>query len=374
MGTTIIEYAEEYAPAVQEFNRRLLVGGAPADRVWPIPEWLPPGPDVPLYNQYYLALEGEVVRGTYALKYQDFGFYGTRRPVVFYHHPLSEGIVDKQYTSIGAAMLLGVLRANRVLFALGIGGYDWGLARMLVTLKWAHCAIPYYFRVIRPARFLRQIQALRQSRLRRLAADLAAASGLGWAGLTILHAAAGFRGLRTPADVQEVEEFDEWADAVWEESAPSFAMIAVRDARTLRALYPGSNSNFIRLRVSSGGRTLGGAVVSDSQQAAHPAYGSLRVGMILDGLAQPKDTRAVVAAATRALMERGVDLIVTNQSHASWTDGLAACGFLKGPSKYIFAASRALAALIQPFGEMVPNSHLNRGDGDYLMSYIPETR
>jgi hypothetical protein len=374
MALAIVKYAEEYAPGVVEFNRRLLAGGAPPDRVWSIPVWLPPGPDAPLHNQYYLALENGVVRGAYALKFQDFEFHGTRRPVVFYHHPLSEGIVDKRYAGIGVAMLLPVLRANPMLFALGIGGYDWNFARMLVTLKWAHCTIPYCFRVIRPARFLREIQGLRQSRVRRLGASLAAASGLGWAALKMFHGVAGFRGLRTPADVQEVAEFDRWADEVWKESARSFAMIAVRDACTLRALYPGSNSSFIRLRVSSGGRTMGWAVVSVSQQAAHPAYGNLRVGMILDGLAHPKDTRAVVAAATCALMERGVDVIVTNQSHASWIEGLKACGFVMGPSHYVFGASKALSALIHPFGEMVPHSHLNRGDGDYLMSYIPEPR
>src|ERR1035441_4721407 len=112
MALAIVKYTEEHAPAVAEFNRRLLAAGAPADRVWPIPAWLPPGPDVPLYNQYHLALQDGVVRGTFALKYQDFEFHGKRRPVVFYHHPLSEGIVDNRYAGIGVAMLLPVLRAN----------------------------------------------------------------------------------------------------------------------------------------------------------------------------------------------------------------------------------------------------------------------
>ena len=377
MAVTIVPYAEEHVPAVKGFNHRLLAGGAPPDCVFSeshVSRWLPPGPDAPVCNELHLALEDGAVRGAYALKQQEFAFHGTRRPVTFYHHPISEGIVNRKYAPVGLRMLMHAMRDYPALFALGMAGYDRPLPRMLMALKWEHCLVPFYFRVIHPARFLREMQILRQSSARRLAANLAASSGVGWAGFTIFHAVAGFRGMRTPAEVEVVEKFDQWANAVWEECAPSFAMIAVRDARTLRALYPSSNSSFIRLRVSSGRRTVGWAVVSDMQKTAHNQYGNLRIGTILDGLAQSKDACAVIAAATRVLVEREVDVITSNQSHASWTAGLEACGFIKSSSNFIFAASKELSRLIHPFGEMVRESHLNRGDGDSLLQYTSNPR
>jgi hypothetical protein len=45
------------------------------------------------------------------------------------------------------------------------------------------------------------------------------------------------------------------------------------------------------------------------------------------------------------------------------------CGFLRGPSNFIFAASRDLAAMMQPFEQAISLSHLDRGDGDNLAQF-----
>ena len=53
-----------------------------------------------------------------------------------------------------------------------------------------------------------------------------------------------------------------------------------------------------------------------------------------------------------------------NQSHRAWREALRRCGYLTGPSNYGFAASRALAAALEPWsmhGELI---HMTRGDGD----------
>ncbi len=102
------------------------------------------------------------MRGAYVLKHQEFSFRGEIRPVVYYHHPFSEGIIDKTYTQVGLQMLMQVIRAHPMLYALGMGGYDRPLPRMLMALKWRHRLVPFYFRVNHPARFLRQMQALRR--------------------------------------------------------------------------------------------------------------------------------------------------------------------------------------------------------------------
>jgi hypothetical protein len=71
----------------------------------------------------------------------------------------------------------------------------------------------------------------------------------------------------------------------------------------------------------------------------------------VDCLAIPGEEPAVIAWAAHHLARRGVDLIVTNQSHESWCGALAANGFFAGPSNFIFAASPGLAALLEPFDE-----------------------
>ena len=97
---------------------------------------------------------------------------------------------------------------------------------------------------------------------------------------------------------------------------------------------------------------------------AHKQFGDMRVGTIVDGLADPDDAGIVVAAAARELEKRGVDLIVSNQTHRMWGDGLRAAGFVSGPSNFIFSASKPLSELLAPFEAGIREAHINRGDGD----------
>jgi hypothetical protein len=294
MSIRIVPYREENIPAVVDFNQRPREGGMPEDYVFsasPAPSWLPPGNDAPVYNEFYLAVEEGVVRGAYALKRQDFSFHGAIRPVVYYHHPFSEGLLDKKYTQVGLQMLVQAMRNHPLLYLLGMGGYDRPLPRMMMALKWHHGLIPFFFRVSHPGRFLRKLRALRQSGGRRALADLAAFSGAGWVGIRAIQAISGLRGLRVRAEAAVVEEFEDWADEIWERRRSEFAMIAVRNTRTLRVLYPASNPSFIRLKVIRNGRVVGWAVAAVAQKPDHPQYGDLRVGHILDGLAGAEDCR-----------------------------------------------------------------------------------
>jgi hypothetical protein len=357
---------------VADFNRRLRAGGLPEDYVFSasyIPSWLPSTDHAPVCNELYLALEDQTVRGAYALKRQNFSFRGVIRPVTFYHHPFSEGLLDRKYAPVGLQMLMQVMRAHPLLYLLGMGGYDRPLPRMMIALKWHHKLIPFWFRVNHTGQFLRKMQALRQSGAKRALADLAAFTGAGWIGIRAVQAISGLRGSRVRVEATEVEEFEDWADGIWQSCGSEYAMIAVRDTPTLRVLYPKSNPRFIRLKVARGGRLVGWAVVAIRQEANHPQYRDLRVGHILDVLASAEDTTPVIAAATRALSERDVDLIVANQSHVAWVQGMKDCGFLSGPSNFIFAASNQLAALMQPFDQAVSLSHLTRGDGDTLAQF-----
>jgi len=369
LAVVIEPYRKEHEPAVAEFNRRLQSGGAERDLVFyehAVPRW-PPANESSISNEYFVAVDDSgAIRGGYALKRQNFWFGdGKVRSLGYYHHPLSEGIVGKSHALVGSLLLRDAMQRAPLLYCLGMGGYDRPLPKMLVGLGWSHCVFPFYFRIVHPYRFLRQMQALRTSTWRRLAMDLAAYSGGGWVAAKAYQVVTGIKAARVPPyQTTEVAEFSEWVDPLWESARDSCAMTAVRDSNTLRTVYPSSDQHFTRLRIGRNGTELGWAVVAERR--ADSKYGSLRVGSVVDCWALTQDALAVVRAATEALERRGMDLIVTNQSHQAWCRAFHATGFLRAESNFIFAASKKLAELLQPFEEIKQRLHFTRADGDGL--------
>ena len=369
MPIVIQPYLEQHEPAVQDFNARVRAGVSDPDLVffrYAIPRWLPKVESRSVYNEYFLALDNGVVRGGYALKHQDFSFGdGNIRSVGYYHHPLSEGIVNQAYAAVGALLLRDAMQRAPLLYCLGMGGYDRPLPKMLVKLGWSHCALPFYFKIVHPYRFLRQMQALRGSPLRRILMDTAAFSGAGWLTAKALSTLKGMRALSDrPFAALNVDQFSDWVDPLWRQSRNICAMTAVRDREVLSVLYPAAESNFTRIRVSRDGADVGWAVVGERRKDAK--YGSMKVGSIVDCWAAPNHALAVVGAAVRALEQRGMDLIVSNQSHAAWCRAFESAGFLQAESNFIFAASKKLSELLHPFEENKSQIHFTRADGDGL--------
>lgn len=372
MAIVIRPYRPGHQPAVAEFNQRLRQGGEDENMVfyrWAEPRWLPRSPESRVYNEYFVAVEGDVVRGGYALKSQEFLFPdGQIRSIGYYHHPLSEGIVNKAHAIVGTLLLRDAMQRAPLLYCLGMGGYDNPLPRMLVRLGWTHCLVPFFFRVVNPARFLRNMQTLRSSASRRFLMDLAAYSGAGWLGSRLFQ---GYRPLGAPrsGDVEccEVASFDASAVSLqflWEQARQTCAFTAVRDAEALRGLYPAAQPLLTRVMVKRKGAVIGWTVVGERRKDSK--YGDLRVGSVVDCFALPGEMLSVVRGATKTLEQQGFDLILSNQSHQAWSEAFKAAGYLAGPSNFIFAASKKLAELLSPFEEVHPRMHLTRADGDGL--------
>jgi hypothetical protein len=349
MPIEIRPFSSEWLAALREFNGRLEAIGTqlPED---PEAEMLPG-------SRLYLAVEGRDVRGGYILRPQTFSFSGELRRVAHLRLPLSEGAVNRSYARVGSLLIRSAEKAEPLLYALGMGGLDRPLPRMLQAMGWSIIPVPFYFRVVHAARFLRAIRAIRKTRLRAFLMDIAAWTGAGW---LLIRNRQRRRAQPAPKGIhaEEAEDFGPWADEIWTTAQPEYAMTAVRDARTLRQLYPSREPRPLRLQVNS----CGWALLLDTPMEGDQYFGDLRVGTIIDCMASPDSDapERVVHAARRYLEKRGVDLIVTNQSHAAWRDALRSAGFLQGPSNFLFGASKALAALAVPAEEM----HINRSDGD----------
>ena len=66
MAILIRPYQEQHEPAVHDFNQRLLAGGVDRNLVFyarSVPRWLAKTDDCDLYNEYFVAVEGEASDG-----------------------------------------------------------------------------------------------------------------------------------------------------------------------------------------------------------------------------------------------------------------------------------------------------------------------
>lgn len=365
MAIAIQPYTEDRIAAVKAFNQRLAAGGVAPEFHFPeshIPYWLPRLDGRRLYQEYYIALEGESVRGAFILKYQDFSVSGAAESVVYYHLPVSEGVVNKAYASVGVLMLRSAMKMRPMLFALGMGGFDRPLPTMLKAMGWFLSAVPFYFRINRPGRFLRQIAPLRQSAGRRALAGLAAFSG---AGYLAIKAAQQLRTRKQERSIRTeiVNAFASWTDDLWQHNAARYPLIADRSSAVLNVLYP-PDKNFVCLQIARGTEILGWAVLLDTQMRDNKYFGHLRVGTIADCFAAPENAAEVIQAATHVLEQRGVDLTIANHSNRAWGKAFQSNGYFEGPSNFIFAASKPLAEKLAPLETRCPNVYFMRGDGD----------
>jgi hypothetical protein len=316
-------------------------------------------------EEYFVALEENTVRGAYILKPQAFSFGDGVKVIADYRLPIAEGIVNSHYAIVGLLMLKDALNRHPLLFALGMGGFNYALPRMLKMAKWRMVSCPFYYKVNHPFRFLHEIAFLRRKRSRQLILDILAFSGLGWMAINALQSLKGFR-WKPAADVavEEVESFSSWADEIWVRAKDDYAMIAVRDSCTLNMLYPSHEERFRRIKVLRQDSVVGWAVVLNTKMKENKYFGNMQVGSVVDCLAFPGQENHVARMASRYLEDYGVDIIVTNQLQRSWCKAFARNGYLPGPSNFIFAASPQLAARLDPFEVNVSRVHMTRGDGD----------
>src|SRR5260370_11984171 len=109
MAIVMQPYRPEHEPAVADFNQRLRQAGEDENLVfyrWAQPRWPPRTAESRIYNEFFVAVDGGIVRGGYALKSQEFFFPdGGIRSIGYYHHPLSESILNNPPALYGPLLL-----------------------------------------------------------------------------------------------------------------------------------------------------------------------------------------------------------------------------------------------------------------------------
>jgi hypothetical protein len=232
-------------------------------------------------------------------------------------------------------------------------------------MGWSLVDVPFQLQLFQPGKVMLELPIARSTPPRKAFSTFAAYSGTARLGNALWKLAKNrSKSLAAGVEVSEVESFEAWADALWENVSARYLLISKRDSAVLNELYPRDFPRITRLKLSKAGRVIGWAVVRLTQMESSKHFGSLKVGSIVDCLSHESDEASVISAATMYLSERGADLALSNQTHVAYKRALAEAGYLRGPSNFLFASSPALTSKLSPLAENVGSVHLNRGDGD----------
>jgi hypothetical protein len=361
MALTIVPYTRHFDPAVRAFNERLLRGKVLFQ--FPDSAVCDDADDAPIVNRGFVAVrDGETVHGGYLIKEQGFWLGGHEERLGYLKLPLSEGVIDRRYSTLGIQLIAHASKRQPLLFGLGIGGRDEAFARVVSALGWTLSPVPFLFNVAHPFRVARGLTALRRTSMRRGIGELAGWSGVAWAAARLAQARPT---LRTPRgfELSMVETFDDVADEMWEQYRGQHQLIGRRDAATLARMYDAADRDYLRFVLRSPKGATGWVVALDTMMEAHKHFGDLRVATIVDCFGDASDAVPLMAMASRALTARGADLIISNQSSGTWTAALRRVGFLTQPSNFFFAASPPLKKVLGGVNGLGA-FHLTRGDGD----------
>ncbi|MGQ0715403.1 MAG: hypothetical protein ACT4PJ_17025 [Gemmatimonadaceae bacterium] len=322
-------------------------------------------------DRLFVAAQDDEIRAGVWLKEQDFWARGATVRAGWAKYPVSESLIDRKFAGIPGSLLFQLLREQPRLMALGLGGHDGAFARFLAGMRWPGLTIPFFVKVVRPARVARELHAIRTTPARRLLLDMAAYSGLAWAGASIMSSLEALKLRARPSGYASFIEpaFAEWADIVWINARNEYGFVATRDSAALEQIYTGQYRGVSRLRVERNGTLVGWALaprMDGTRPGAVAPFGKLVVGAVADCFAAPEHAAGVADEATRSLLAQGVDLLITHQSHPTWVRAFEHLGWRGAPSNFAFYRAPAVEAIA---GDAIRagSYHLTRGDCDGLM-------
>src|SRR6266550_4035806 len=114
-------YEPKHVSMALAFNDRMLAAGVDARFLL---HERPPvfDADSQVSTEARVIVDGDQIRGGYLLQWRAFSIRGEIRQVCAYQTPISEGIINRKYASVGALMIRDALAVNPLLYAVGMGG------------------------------------------------------------------------------------------------------------------------------------------------------------------------------------------------------------------------------------------------------------
>jgi hypothetical protein len=359
MPLTFVPSSAEYSTAISDFNRRLQDRNAPTAFLIS-EELMREESESSIQRQQFLAMDAEAVRGGVIELDQPGWLNGESIRALNYQSPLSEGIADSRYAAVGLQIVRFMQQRSPAAYIVGMGSRSNPLPRLLKAAGWSLIDIPFLYRVHRASSFLRELQPLRSSLPKRLAADLARWTGLGAAAIGIKQRPR----VEGQASIRAQREWGDWATELWFRAREKCSFAVERDRRSLEWMYPASDPRTRIFLVEQGSDPVAWAVCFDTRMSNNRYFGNMRVGSILDCVALDRYEAETAALVDRQLGLAGCDLVLANHSHADWVKGFELAGFSRGPSNYLLGMSKRLAEAVGSSAGGEERMHITRGDGD----------
>ncbi len=370
MSLSLVALTRDIVPAVEAFHERLAAGGVHDYRFGTQTDDGTDRDRHRVWQETLLAWDGTHVRGGIVLQHHRLHTPAGPSTVVNIQLPLSEGTVDRQYVNVGMWVIRAAVERHPRAFAVGMGGIEQPLPRLLKALRWAVQPVPFLVHVHRAGRVLTQLPQITRSPIRRTLGRLAQLTGSGAVLAAIVQESVKWRApVRSMSSRTATVRIDTWDDAtndIWSAARTEIVAAVERETHDLAAMYPLTDARLLKYLVKAGERVLGWFVLLCTPMSNSQHFGNLVVGTILDIAALPGEEVTLAVAARNALHGMGVEISLTNQLHHRWSEAFTAAGYLSAPSNYIFAGSPALmkAAGIEGPGHSLAQVHITRGDGD----------
>jgi len=315
----------------------------------------------------FILIENKIaVKAGYTLKCQWFKVNDKLLQIGYYYQPVSAGLFNHKYNICAVLLLNDAQKKYPNLFSLGMGGYTKPFPKLLKSLNWKLQKVPFFFKVFNPNSFLKNIQYLKNTKFKSFFIMMMLYSGLGWLFIKFIFKASSLFNYRLNKvkhlTVKEINVFNKEVDLVWENSKKFNLFTALRNCEYLKTLY--SDKRFIKLLFTKNNKIVGWSISLNTKLVKHNYFGDMKLGSIVDCLSLRGYERSIVNLTSKMLKNKGVDLIVSNQSHIFWKSAFKMNSFIHGPSNYIFASSKVLSDKLIGDKRLKDYTHLTRGDGD----------
>jgi hypothetical protein len=360
--------------AVIRFNQRLREGGREeqVNLSHSLPgeaRYRPAG--FPVFRRMMIAEDGREIRAAMSLYHHNVFIKGERQDFCWADMPVSEGIVDRKHSLAIIQLMNRAAAYQPFLMTTGVGTPELTEFRFFAKLGWRWRMAPFFFYPVRVTKTLLGMRYFKDRPELRHAALLGAFSGAG-AGLSgLLSLRRRFASALSTCEISEENDFGDWADRIFTDALPEYAVAIRSDAATLNIVYPPDNAGYTRLRARRKGakEDVGWIVVASKRMEDNPYFGDLKVGTLADGFGRVADAPALVAAGINYLAETGVDIIVANFLHAAWARACRRSCMIAGPSNYHLFVSPG-GPLLREDSCPPDEIHVARGHGDGMVALV----
>jgi hypothetical protein len=356
------------APALARLDRRLRTAGR--NVVVCPPDEKAPSSSEHGTETYFVVEDGDEVRGSVYLRTSLLHIGEETVQIGWIKYPVAESLIDGRFAGVPAAMILHLQRQNPTLLAVGMGGPEGPLAKLLTALRWSGGVIPTFVLPIDPIAVASELPHLAKRTWLRRAARVARGIGLGPAArvgiraTTLLRATALSKGATVRTEVEP--PFD-W-NKVFAAATSEYLAISERTAASVSRLLPPSAPGVRYWTISRDGLDIGWAAAQllDFRDAPFRPYGALRVGIVHDMLSLVNDASVVVSLAAASLAREGAQLLLANHSVPAWGRAFRDIGFLRAPESFACLGSPALVERLSRAGISPLDLYLTRGDDGFL--------